>query len=280
MEIAKELLKPFIWVLKIVIFCILIAILAAFLVGDVKRPNLAQISLVGEIIDERAFLEKIYKIRDDDEIKGVLLYIDSPGGAVAPSFEISSAIKNLKSKKPVIAYVSGTMASGSYLGGMWANEIYANRGSIIGSIGVIIQGFNIESLASKIGVSDQVVKAGEYKEAGTVMRTWTPKERESLQHLVDESYETFVNEVALARGLDANKSGEWANARVFSAKEASAIGLIDGISDYENAMKMVENAAKVGDPVWQKPNKYEQFMDDFSSQTAAKILSFFELKLR
>ncbi len=103
-EFFKELLKPVIFVLKIVIFLITIAILGALFSNDKKEANLVRLNLTGVILDDAKMLEKIYEIRDNDDIKGVLLYIDSPGGAVAPSFEISGAIKSLSEKKPLIAY--------------------------------------------------------------------------------------------------------------------------------------------------------------------------------
>ena len=124
-EFFKELLKPVIFVLKIVIFLITIGILGALFSEDEKGANLVRLNLTGVILDDAKMLEKIYEIRDNDDIKGVLLYIDSPGGAVAPSFEISGAIKSLSEKKPLIAYAGGVMASGSYLSGVWADEIYA-----------------------------------------------------------------------------------------------------------------------------------------------------------
>ena len=242
--------------------------------------NLAEIKLSGAIMDESAILKEIYSIQDDKNIKAVLLNINSPGGAFAPSFEISNAIKELNKEKPVIAYASGTMASGSYLSGVWANKIYANKGSFIGSIGVIMQGYNIEELASKIGIKDQVVKAGEFKEAGTIMRAWSEPERQSLQDLVDKSYDLFVNEVATARKLNKNDENLWANARVFLPDEALNLGLIDEISNYKKVKDEVVKISGVQNPVWKEKSKYDEFMDTFSSKVANLIMSEFSLKVR
>ena len=243
------------------------------------NANLVEIELKGEILEPSEVLEKIYNANEDDNIKAVLLNIDSPGGALSPSIEISGAIKELNSKKPVVVYASGTMASGSYLSGVWANKIYANKGSFIGSIGVIMQGFDISNLAGKIGVGEQVVKAGEFKEAGTMMRKWSEKERESLQILVDKSYEMFVAEVATARKLDANKSGEWANARVFLADDAIKLGLIDGISSYKNAKIETEKLSKVALPVWQEPAPYEKMLNKLGARGEMMIRSILQTKM-
>lgn len=283
----KEIGKFFSDILKfgikvfIVLFLVTL-ILVGFSGTKIEKSgvNLAEIKLSGAIMDESAILKEIYSIQDDKNIKAVLLNINSPGGAFAPSFEISNAIKELNKEKPVIAYASGTMASGSYLSGVWANKIYANKGSFIGSIGVIMQGYNIEELASKIGIKDQVVKAGEFKEAGTIMRAWSQSERQSLQDLVDKSYNLFVSEVATARKLNKNDENIWANARVFLPDEALNLGLIDEISNYKKVKDEVVKISGVQNPVWKEKSKYDEFMDTFSSKVANLIMSEFSLKVR
>ncbi|MCZ6160958.1 signal peptide peptidase SppA [Campylobacter ureolyticus] len=283
----KEIGKFFSDILKfgikvfIVLFLITL-VLVGFSGTKIEKSgvNLAEIKLSGAIMDESAILKEIYSIQDDKNIKAVLLNINSPGGAFAPSFEISNAIKELNKEKPVITYASGTMASGSYLSGVWANKIYANKGSFIGSIGVIMQGYNIEELASKIGIKDQVVKAGEFKEAGTIMRAWSESERQSLQDLVDKSYDLFVSEVATARKLNKNDENLWANARVFLPDEALNLGLIDEISNYKKVKDEVVKISGVQNPVWKEKSKYDEFMDTFSSKVANLIMSEFSLKVR
>lgn len=283
----KEIGKFFSDILKfgikvfIVLFLITL-VLVGFSGTKIEKSgvNLAEIKLSGAIMDESAILKEIYSIQDDKNIKAVLLNINSPGGAFAPSFEISNAIKELNKEKPVIAYASGTMASGSYLSGVWANKIYANKGSFIGSIGVIMQGYNIEELASKIGIKDQVVKAGEFKEAGTIMRAWSQSERQSLQDLVDKSYDLFVSEVATARRLNKNDENLWANARVFLPDEALNLGLIDEISNYKKVKDEVVKISGVQNPVWKEKSKYDEFMDTFSSKVANLIMSEFSLKVK
>lgn len=122
-------------------------------------------------------MEKIINAKNDSNIKGVLFVIDSPGGAFAPSMELALAIKDLKIKKPVLVYASGTMASGSYLAGVGANKILANPASFIGSIGVIMQGADLSGLANKLGIKEQTIQAGEFKSAGTFARAWNENER-------------------------------------------------------------------------------------------------------
>ena len=265
---------------KAMIFLLLVYLI--FFTGqsdEIKQANLAEIRLNDAIMDANDVLEKIYASSDDENIKAVLFNIDSPGGALSPSVEISKAIKELNEKKPVIVYASGTMASGSYLSGVWARKILANEGSFIGSIGVIMQGANIENLANKIGISEQTVKAGEYKEAGTFMRAWNEKERESLQNLVDKSYSFFVNEVANARHLNIDNNETWANARVFLADDALKLGLIDGISTYKKAKSETEKISGVLNPVWQEEPFYEKMLKRLETSTTSQILGAFTNKI-
>lgn len=265
---------------KAMIFLLLVYLI--FFTGqsdEIKQANLAEIRLNDAIMDANDVLEKIYASSDDENIKAVLFNIDSPGGALSPSVEISKAIKELNEKKPVIVYASGTMASGSYLSGVWARKILANEGSFIGSIGVIMQGANIENLANKIGISEQTVKAGEYKEAGTFMRAWNEKERESLQNLVDKSYSFFVNEVANARHLNIDNNETLANARVFLADDALKLGLIDEISTYKRAKSETEKISGVLNPVWQEEPFYEKMLKRLETSTKSQILGTFTNKI-
>ena len=148
---------------------------------ELKPANLQEIQLAGPIINADAILKEIEEVQKDPKIKGVLLNINSPGGAVPPSIEIAYAIKSLKEHKPVVAYASGIMASGSYYASIYANKIIANPGSIVGSIGVILESANVEELMNTIGVKTQIVKQGTYKEAGTPTREWTPEERAAVE---------------------------------------------------------------------------------------------------
>lgn len=226
--------------------------------------NLERIDLKGGIFDSSKVLEKIINAKNDDNIKGVLFVIDSPGGSFAPSMELALAIKNLKEKKPVVVYASGTMASGSYLAGVGANKILANPASSIGSIGVIMQGVDISELVNTLGIKEQSLQAGEFKSAGTFTRAWTAEEKKYLQNLINQSYDLFTSYVAKERGLNLDQKDAWANARVFLAKEARDLKLIDELSDYENAKKELEHLAGIKNPIWKEEDKLDRFLDKLS----------------
>ncbi|ECP9151585.1 TPA: signal peptide peptidase SppA [Campylobacter jejuni] len=254
-----------------VLLLIVIWILIPSANSSSNLANLERIDLKGEIFDSSAVLEKIINAKNDSNIKGVLFVIDSPGGAFAPSMELALAIKDLKIKKPVLVYASGTMASGSYLAGVGANKILANPASFIGSIGVIMQGADLSGLANKLGIKEQTIQAGEFKSAGTFARAWNENERNFLQGLIDQSYDLFTGFVAKERALDLNKKDQWANARVFLAAKAKELGLIDEVSNYENAKKELEKLANVSNPVWKEEDKIDKFLNRLEGQTSSLI---------
>ncbi|EGS5838462.1 signal peptide peptidase SppA [Campylobacter jejuni] len=232
-----------------VLLLIVIWILIPSANSSSNLANLERIDLKGEIFDSSAVLEKIINAKNDSNIKGVLFVIDSPGGAFAPSMELALAIKDLKIKKPVLVYASGTMASGSYLAGVGANKILANPASFIGSIGVIMQGADLSGLANKLGIKEQTIQAGEFKSAGTFARAWNENERNFLQGLIDQSYDLFTGFVAKAKEL----------------------GLIDELSNYENAKKELEKLANVSNPVWKEEDKIDKFLNRLEGQTSSLI---------
>ncbi|EAH4503342.1 signal peptide peptidase SppA [Campylobacter jejuni] len=254
-----------------VLLLIVIWILMPSVNSSSNLANLERIDLKGEIFDSSAVLEKIINAKNDSNIKGVLFVVDSPGGAFAPSMELALAIKDLKIKKPVLVYASGTMASGSYLAGVGANKILANPASFIGSIGVIMQGADLSGLANKLGIKEQTIQAGEFKSAGTFARAWNENERNFLQGLIDQSYDLFTGFVAKERALDLNKKDQWANARVFLAAKAKELGLIDELSNYENAKKELEKLANVSNPVWKEENKIDKFLNRLEGQASNLI---------
>lgn len=245
--------------------------------GDesMRFHNLQKITLTGPILDATPILEQIDEAREDKEIKGVLFSIDSPGGAVAPSVEIAYAIKRLAQTKPTVVYAAGIMASGGYYSAIWGNEIIANPGSMIGSIGVIMQGADVSELMKKVGVKTQVVHAGTYKQVGTFDRPWNPAERAELNKVINGTYDLFVHDVAQARKLDVNKSRDYADAHIFTASQAKAVGLVDSIGVEYDAKKRVEILAKIKDPVWNKEDPMERFFKRFAAEGATLAHTYF-----
>ena len=233
--------------------------------------NLQKIELSGPIMDVSKTLEDIEKAKLDKNIKGIMLVVNSPGGAVAPSVELAYAIKELKEIKPVVVYASGVIASGSYYASIWANKIIANPGSMVGSIGVIMQGVNAEELMSKIGVSTQTVKAGKFKESGTPTRKWTDFEEKQLQSVIDDTYNMFISDVANARNLDIKNHTQFADAKIFTSKQAKEVGLVDEVATISFAQNELAILSKVENPIWKKEDKFDKFMDKLISEAVSNI---------
>lgn len=259
----------------------MIFLLIAFVVltpsssSNASTANLQEIKLSGPIMSAERIVKEIEDAAKDPQIKGVLLNVNSPGGAVPPSIEISYAIKALQAKKPVVAYASGVMASGSYYASIYAQKIIANPGSIVGSIGVIMESANMEELMKTIGIKTQIVKQGTYKEAGTPTREWTKEERAELETLTKDTYELFVSDVAEARGLKISDAKKYADAHIFSAKRAKAVGLIDEIAVMSTAKRTLEKLAKVKKPEWKEKDKIDSFMEKFAAKSMMHLRSYF-----
>ncbi|WP_323668930.1 signal peptide peptidase SppA [Aliarcobacter butzleri] len=281
-EFFRKLFSPVIAILdfitkyfKTIVFLTIIYVV--FFNSDEERistkstANLQKIELVGPIIDVSKTLENIEKAKTDANIKGVLLVVDSPGGAVAPSVEVAYAIKELKQIKPVVVYASGVIASGSYYASIWADKIIANPGSMVGSIGVIMQGVNTKELMDKIGIQTQTVKAGKYKESGTPTRKWTEYEEKQLQSVIDDTYNMFITDVATARNLDIKNYTSFADAKIFTSKQAKDVGLVDEVANITVAQKTLAELSKVENPVWKKEDKFEKFMDKLVSEAVSQI---------
>lgn len=236
-----------------------------------SNANLQKIELQGPILKVDKVLDEIHSAKTNDKIKGVLLIVNSPGGAVAPSVELAYAIKELREIKPVVAYASGVMASGSYYASIWANKIIANPGSMVGSIGVIFQGANVEELMSKIGVSTQTIKAGKYKEAGTPTREWNDVEKAELKSIISDTYDMFISDVASARNLKKENHESFADAHIFTARQAKNVGLVDEVATLSFAQNELYKEAKITDPIWKKEDKLDRFIDKIINEAVTNF---------
>lgn len=241
---------------------------------DNFNANLQEIELKGPIISSDDILKQIEDAKDNEKIKGVLFSINSPGGAVAPSIDIAYAIKDLSKTKPVLVYGGDVMASGGYYSAIYANKIMANPGSMIGSIGVIMEGANIDPLLKKIGIETQIVKQGRYKEIGTMSREWTDEERKELETITRDTYDLFVKDVTSARKLNIKNMDQYADAHVYSAIRAKNVGLIDLIGTKQQAKEEIKKMSNVKEAKWKEKDKVDQFFEKLSSETASKISSY------
>ena len=205
--------------------------------------KLAVVELEGLILESEPIVRELQAHQDDPAVRAVVFRINSPGGVVGPTQEIYAAVQRLrKAGKPVVASLGSVAASGGYYVATAADRIYANPGSLTGSIGVVMQMANVEGLLKKVGVDYVVVKSGRYKDIGNFARTMSPEERRILQALLDDVYNQFVDAVAQGRGLDRGAVLGFADGRIVSGHQAKEIGMVDALGGLEDA---IEGAAQL-----------------------------------
>ncbi len=234
------------------------------------------IEIKGTIVESRKTIENLQKFAEDSAIKAIVLRIDSPGGAVGPSQEIHDEIIKITKKKPVIASMGSVAASGGYYVAAPTDMIFANPGTITGSIGVIMEFTNVLQLMDKIGLKSSVVKSGIHKDIGSSMRDMTPEERKLLQGLIDDVYDQFVEAVSNGRKLDKDEVRKLADGRIYTGRQAYKLGLVDKLGGLQAAIHEAKVRAKIsGKPDVVYPAKPDvNFVDYFIGKTATHIDKF------
>ena len=211
--------------------------------------SLAVVELRGVISDAADTVEALDRLRQQDATVGVVLRIDSPGGAVAPSQEMYDAVWRLRARKPVVASLGNVAASGGYYVASAADVVVADPGTLTGSIGAIMEVHNVATLADKLGVSQTVVKSGRFKDVGQPLRPMTDEERVLLQRMVDDVLGQFVDAVARGRGMEAGRVRALADGRVYSGAQAREVGLVDELGGLAEATRIAwTRAGQTGEP--------------------------------
>jgi protease-4 len=241
----------------------------SFMTGD----KVAILPVTGLIADSENTIEQLRKFAKDDSVKAIVIRINSPGGGVGPSQEIYEEVRKLSGKKVVVASMGALAASGGYYIACAAQKIYANPGTITGSIGVIMQFVNVKDLIDKIGLKGMVVKSGAFKDIGSPVREMKPEERELLQGVIDNVHSQFVGAVAEGRKLDRGKVADIADGRIFSGEQAKALGLVDALGNLEDAVAEAGKLAKIeGEPRVVTPPKKKLSILELLKEEAKSII--------
>lgn len=215
----------------------------------IASDKLGVVHLDGVIENSRPVVEWIKDLREDKSVKGVLLRVNSPGGVVAPSQEIYTAVRKLAARKPVVASMGTVAASGGYYAASPATRIMANPGTITGSIGVIMELANFEDLFSKIGVKQTSIASGKFKDAGSPFKPMTAEEKAYFEGLVQDMHAQFVTDVAAARNMTVPVVAALADGRALTGRQARQAGLVDDLGGYEDAMAVLRGLAMVPEDV-------------------------------
>jgi len=234
------------------------------------------------ILDSRIYLESIESITKDDDIKALVVRIDSPGGAVGPSQEIFSELKALGNELPIVASIGGVGASGGYYIACAAEKIYANPGAITGSIGVIAQFASYEKLLDWAKIDVEVIKSGKYKDVGSAFREMNKEDKQYIQQLIDNVYDQFKAAVASSRDLDPKEIDRVADGKIYTGEQALNLKLIDELGTINDAVTAAGELGGIeGKPeVVNFPKKRSKLFDLLNSKIDANILTSVPIKSR
>ncbi|HEY0840739.1 MAG TPA: signal peptide peptidase SppA [Vulgatibacter sp.] len=226
------------------------------------------VEVKGPIAESEKTVRDLHRFLEDDSIKAVIVRVDSPGGAVAPSQEIHAEVIRLKQKKPVVISMGSAAASGGYYLAAGASHIVANPGTITGSIGVIAQLPNLTEIADKVGFRMNTVKSGSAKDLGNPFRPFSETDRDVFQGLIDDVFGQFVRAVAEGRDLPEAEVLAIADGRILTGKQAMAAGLVDQLGNFEDAVVTagelggVEGKPRLVHPPKEPTFPFERFLSE------------------
>lgn len=244
--------------------------------------KVAVVPIEGEIVDARETLDLLHKYARNTSVKAIVVRINSPGGAIAPSQEIYSAIREIRSKgKPVVASMDSVAASGGYYIASACDPIIANSGTITGSIGVIMQWFDMAELAKWAKLKSETIKSGALKDAGSPYRPMTDDERAYFQSVVTQLHSQFVRDVADSRKskLKLDEVTRIADGRVFTGDQALELKLIDQIGTIDDAVRKAGQLGGIhGEPakIWprrREPGFFDLLTEDGASSLVQRVMA-------
>jgi protease-4 len=220
----------------------------------------------------RRTLEHLKRAEEDDNIKAVVLRINSPGGSAAASQELYHAVKRLADNKPVVASMADAAASGGYYIALPAEKIVANQATMTGSIGVRMSFLRYYELANEHGVEGGSIVSGPYKDIGSPWRQMTASERRLLQGMIDNIYKQFVEHVAESRGMEYDEAKELADGRIFTGEQAVTAGLVDELGGFNHAVKVAGELGGIeGEPKIRDIGDRGTFFDLLGAQSRAAV---------
>jgi len=232
-----------------VVFFVFLGFLFSFLMifkeKDFGKPQIGVLQIKGVILESEEYLMAIKEMAKKDSIKAIVVRIDSPGGSVGASQEIFEELKKTRKIKPVVVSMGSVAASGGFYVALGGEKIFASPGTITGSIGVVLELPNIEKLLKKIGVETETIKSEAYKDTGSIYRPLTPEERKYLVQKVKLIHDQFIRTISEERKISLEKVKEIADGRIFTGEEALALGLIDKLGNFWDAVEEAKKMAKI-----------------------------------
>jgi len=244
------------------------------------KNEIGVLEIDGVITDSNEILKKIRILKKRDAVKGILVRINSPGGAVSPSQEIYEELKKLDEIKPVVASFSSLAASGGYYIALGARKIVANKGTLTGSIGVIMNLIDLQELYKFIKINPRTIKSGKYKDIGNASRDMTESEKQILQNMSDDIHKQFKEALSESRKIPFNNLDNITDGRVFTGLQAYELGLVDELGTFEDAISLLAELSKVSvdSELYYPKIKKDSFKDLFLNMNT--FLNFINSKLQ
>ena len=217
----------------------------SFISLDKHSNKIAIIYVNGVISEYIPYIKKINRAKNDDSIKAVVLVVDSPGGSVGASQEIYRALEKLRKKKPLVVSMGNVAASGGYYISAPANVIYANPGTVTGSIGVIIQHINVNGLLNKVGIKMENIKSGKNKDILYPNNELTPEQKKLIEATIKDVYDQFLDAIVKYRPIKKEELKKYADGRIFSGRQALKLKLVDKLGNIQDAIDEARKLAKL-----------------------------------
>lgn len=267
--IPKEMRMPFRKIKSAEPAIAVVPIYGVITVGD-------QSAILGSMSADK-ITKRLKSLSEREDIKAVVLRINSPGGTVGAVQEICEEVMRLKkSGKKVLVSMGDVAASGGYYVAASADKIFALPGTITGSIGVIFETGNVQELFKKVGVKMEAIKSAEHKDIGSPFRTMTEKEKHILQSLIDDAYSQFVNAIVEGRKMKREKVLMLADGRIFTGAQARSEGLIDEFGNLEFVIEKAAEMAQIkGKPkiIYEEDRPLERLLSFLSSESRKNFLN-------
>jgi len=233
------------------------------------------VDLDGVILSPHPVVDELMMFGDDSSIKAIILHVNSPGGGVAASEEIYREVKRIRTekKKKVVVSIESVGASGAFYVASACDKVYADNGSIVGSIGVIAEWVNYGDLLKWAKLKNVVIKTGEFKDTGNPARDLTPSEQAYMQSLIDNMFGQFIKAVADGRGLKYDDVKAIANGKVWTGEQAQSMKLIDNVGDFQAAVDDTAKSVGIsGEPTLVHPEKDHRTLLDLMTGDVSQYI--------
>ena len=245
-----------------------------------QKEIIAKIKLEGIINDKRDFIDRLENITDNENIKGLLVVVNSPGGTFVSSKEVYDALEKISKNIPTSVYMRELATSGAYLASLGVDKIFANNGTITGSIGVILQTAELTTLLEKVGVRPIIIKSGELKAVPNPLENLEEENLLYMKKIIERLQEEFIELVEKKRNLGIEAKNKIADGRIFTSKQAKALNLIDSVGSESDAIEWIKSEGNLGDEVdILELDSVKSLVDLLKLSVLKKSFNYFNLNL-